>query len=201
MEKQNFGFGIKLQVEFTNKDLAKKSGAKWNGDVGRCYWYCPANIATHHMCELLNLRDDRKLIFVKEIIRLSRESFGCSGLHYEPYTREEINDIFLNYSGSLNEETNIKVTKFKKPYVKPQYKKPVINCDSDSEEEEIKPKPPIQKQPTIIKKKLWGLACNYCKHLKLDEDKIFEMEKIYTFNTEPCSGCVEEYKINSIIYG
>ena len=131
MEKQNFGFGIKLHVEFKNKDLAKKSGAKWNGEAGCNYWYCPAKIETHHMLELLDLQDDGKVIFVKKITRIAPSSFNCSGLDYEAYTREEINMLVIEHSKLQAAKPVYKI--FKAPFRAPN-KKPDIIMDSDSDD-------------------------------------------------------------------
>ena len=79
MEKQNFGFGMRLNVEYCFKDKAKTAGARWNNDTKT--WYCPSNVSDISLNLLIELKDDKKLIFAKQ--------------NKEEYSTEEIKTIFI----------------------------------------------------------------------------------------------------------
>ena len=142
MEKQNNNqFGIMLFVLFDNKHLIKAAGAKWNGDDGKSYWYCPSTISKENMLILLELQKRDVVVFVKNIRKTGPTNFYSTGLTHDAYSEDEINLLFVEHRMKQDGEPQMPQPVFKKPYVKyvkKEYVKPVkkyenINFDSDSD--------------------------------------------------------------------
>ena len=83
MEKQNFGFGMMLDVPYANKDKVKAAGARWNGDLK--YWYCPSNISDISLNIIIELKENKELNFA-----------NC---RVNKLTSKEIKFMFIDYQG------------------------------------------------------------------------------------------------------
>ena len=79
MEHQGKEYGMQLYVEFKNKDIVKKAGAKWN--VNKKYWYCPSSIDKDKLKILLELEEVNFIKNGKEFCR-----------------KDEVNNIFEEYN-------------------------------------------------------------------------------------------------------
>ena len=84
MEQQGKEYGIQLYVEYKNKDIVKKAGAKWNSN--KKYWYCPSSIDTAKLKILLDLQEDYKVDFIKNGNVVCR--------------KDEVNNIFDEYNNA-----------------------------------------------------------------------------------------------------
>jgi hypothetical protein len=138
MEKQNFGFGMRLNVQYCYKDKVKAAGARWNNDTKT--WYCPSNVSDTSLNQLIELKDDKKLVFSKQTT--------------EEYSTEEIRSIFKDYKAAKSLKPKWSdakcYTKFIKEdkidYTKLNEIKNQLKHESyfDSEEEEASPLPKIE---------------------------------------------------------
>ncbi len=84
MEHQGKEYGMQLFVEFKNKDIVKKAGAKWNAN--KKYWYCPSTIDKEKLNILLELQEDYKVDFIKNGNVVCRNN--------------EVNNIFEEYNNA-----------------------------------------------------------------------------------------------------
>jgi hypothetical protein len=48
-------------------------------------------------------------------------------------------------------------------------------------------------------KNIWPYACNFCKESKLSTEQIKALEEDYKFNSDPCSGCKNNYNFSKYI--
>jgi hypothetical protein len=50
-----------------------------------------------------------------------------------------------------------------------------------------------------IQKSIWPFACDYCKERKLSTSEIKNISTDYIFNSDPCSGCKNNYNFSKYI--
>ena len=141
MEKQNFGFGMILGVKFCYKDKVKAAGAKWNNDIKT--WYCPSNISDTSLNQLIELKDNKQLVFT----RTGKHRTGDHDDDFRlEYNTKEIKNIFIEYKATKPLKpfekvimNNIKYMKedkidyVKKDAIIKKLKYENVNFDSDSD--------------------------------------------------------------------